>query len=102
VSLQPKSSLSLLNMRFQNDTFYGVTVSPMPNPKHGRSGYPFSSGSSIIFDLSGMGHPTSSCATISTALRIIGAHTPHHYVKIVITLGGKGSMHIISYTARLY
>jgi hypothetical protein len=76
-------------MRFQNNTFYGMTVSPMPNPKPGRPGYSVLSGSSITFDLSGMGNLTSSYATTSTALRIIAACKPHHYTQAGIPLVGK-------------
>jgi hypothetical protein len=36
----------------------------------------------ITFDLSGMGGPTSSCATTSMALRIIWPHKPHHYINM--------------------
>lgn len=61
----------------------------MPNPKTGRPGYPFLSGSSITFNQSGMGHPTSRYVTISTAVRIIGACKPHHYVKEGLPLGGE-------------
>jgi hypothetical protein len=38
--------------------------------------------------LSAMGDPTSSLAAASIALRIIGPHKPHHYVKIGIPWGG--------------
>jgi len=35
-----------------------------------------------------MGHSISSYATISTAVRIIGACKPHHYVKVGLPFGG--------------
>ena len=42
----------------------------------------------ITFDLSGLGDPTSSCATSGLALRIIWPHKPHHYVKVETPSGG--------------
>jgi len=41
----------------------------------------------VTFDLSDVGGPTSSYATASIALRIIGPLKPHHYVKVGILSG---------------
>jgi hypothetical protein len=63
------------------------TQTPTPNPQPGGPGHPLLSGS-ITFDLSGMGDPTSSCATTSIALRIIWPHKLHCYVKVGMPSGG--------------
>jgi hypothetical protein len=62
----------------------GGVVSPTPNPQLGGPGYPFLSGSSITFDMSGMGAPASSYATAGIALRILWPRKPRHYVKVGI------------------
>jgi hypothetical protein len=36
----------------------------------------------LLFDLFGLGGPTSSYATADIALRVIGAHKPHHHYKV--------------------
>jgi hypothetical protein len=36
----------------------------------------------LLFDLFGLGGPTSSYATADIALRVIGAHKPHHHGKV--------------------
>jgi hypothetical protein len=67
--------------------FYGVRLSaarPTPTERTRASLFVWI----ITFGLSGMGGPTSSCATTSIALRIIWPHKPHHYVKVGMTLGG--------------
>jgi hypothetical protein len=43
---------------------------------------------SIIFDVFGMGDPTSRWAIAAIKLRIIWSHKPHHYDKLEITSGG--------------
>jgi len=49
---------------------------PRPNPKLEDQVIPFVW--VITFDLCGLGDPTSSYATASIALRIIGPRKPHH------------------------
>ena len=44
----------------------------------------------ISLELSSMGGPTSSIATASIALRIIGPHSPHHSVKVLVPWGEGG------------
>jgi len=51
----------------------------------------------ITFDISGMGGPTSSNATVSIALRVIWPCKPYHYIKVGIPQGTGSWISIIWY-----
>jgi hypothetical protein len=72
--------------------FYGVGFSATcPTANLEDQGILFCLGHHL--DLSGMVGPTSSYATASIALRIIGPHKPHHYIKVGAPLvGGEGEI----------
>jgi len=59
-----------------------------PNLQTGGPGYPFLF-VIVTFDLSGMGDPTSSNATVSVALRMIWSQESHHCNKVDIPSDGE-------------
>ena len=92
LALQPLVYHSLFFLRsssIEHISLWDGVVSPMPNPKSGGPEYSFLSGSSSLTCLSWEALPVI-YATPSIALRIIQLHKPHHYVKMGISLGGRG------------
>jgi hypothetical protein len=74
---------------FNNSKTYipGISVGPCPTGRTRLSLFVWL----LPLDLSNMGGPTSSYATVGTALRVSGALKPHHHGKVVIASVGNVS-----------
>jgi hypothetical protein len=103
LALQPMMDLSLLFLRsFSTEhILYGVGCQSHDRPPAWRTRI-FLFVWVIIFDLSVMGDPTTSYATISIALRIIQLCKPHHYVKVGISSGGRHISGSINFNTEVF